>query len=144
MIFRKKTANIWESISDLMTGLMIVFLFVCIGFLYQLKDTVNKYEKVRNSIHQDLIKEFNPEDMARLGARIEEDLRVVFVAPSVFFAVGDNTVNPNFQNVLAEFFPRYVKVLEKYSDDIVEVRIEGNASLEYNGDINSNAAYFYN
>ena len=65
MIFRKKTANIWESISDLMTGLMIVFLFVCIGFLYQLKDTVNKYEKVRNSIHQDLIKEFNPEDMAR-------------------------------------------------------------------------------
>jgi len=144
MIFRKKTANIWESISDLMTGLMIVFLFVCIGFLYQLKDTVNKYEKVRNSIHQDLIKEFNPEDMARLGARIEEDLRVVFVAPSVFFSVGDNTVNQNFQNVLAEFFPRYVKVLEKYSDDIVEVRIEGNASLEYNGDINSNAAYFYN
>ncbi len=54
---------------------MIVFLFVCIGFLYQLKDTVNKYEKVRNSIHQDLIKEFNPEDRARLGARIEEDLR---------------------------------------------------------------------
>lgn len=34
--------------------------------------------------------------------------------------------------------------MEKYSDDIVEVRIESNASLEYNGDVNSNAAYFYN
>lgn len=67
MIFKKRTANIWESISDLMT----VFLFVCIGFLYHLKDTVNKYEKVRNSIHQDLINEFSPEDMARLYARIE-------------------------------------------------------------------------
>ncbi len=144
MIFKKKSSSVWESISDLMTGLMIVFLFVCIGFLYQLKDKVSTYEKVRNSIHQDLIKEFNPEDRARLGARIEEDLRVIFVAPSVFFAVGDSTVNQDFQNVLAEFFPRYVKVLEKYDKDIVELRIEGNASLEYNGDINSNAAYFYN
>ena len=144
MIFKKKSADIWESISDLMTGLMVIFLFVCIGFLYQIKDTVNKYERVRNAIHQDLITEFNPEDMARLGARIEDDLRVVFVAPSVFFAVGDSRVNQDFQNKLAEFFPRYVKVLEKYSDDIVEVRIEGNASLEYNGDVNSNDAYFYN
>ena len=144
MIFKKKSADIWESISDLMTGLMVIFLFVCIGFLYQIKDTVNKYERVRNAIHQDLITEFNPEDMARLGARIEDDLRVVFVAPSVFFAVGDSRVNQDFQNKLAEFFPRYVKVLEKYSDDIVEVRIEGNASLEYNGDVNSKDAYFYN
>lgn len=144
MIFKKKSADIWESISDLMTGLMVIFLFVCIAFLTQLKDTVNKYEKVRNAIHQDLINEFNPEDIARLGARIDDDLRVVFVAPSVFFDVGSSVVNQDFQNKLAEFFPRYVKVLEKYNDEIVEVRIEGNASLEYNGDVNSNAAYFYN
>lgn len=144
MIFKKQSDSIWASVSDLMTGLMVVFLFVCIGFLYQLKETVNKYEQVRNMIHQDLLKEFKPEDMARLGARIEEDLRVVFIAPTVFFDVGDNTVKPEFQNILAEFFPRYVKVLEKYNNEIVEVRIEGNASLEYNGDTGSNDAYFYN
>ena len=34
--------------------------------------------------------------------------------------------------------------MQKYSDHIVEVRIEGNASLEWNGDVNSPEAYFYN
>ena len=68
----------------------------------------------------------------------------MFVSPSVFFASGDSAVNPQFREVLAEFFPRYVKVLEKYSAEIVEVRIEGNASLEWSGDDNSNDAYFYN
>ena len=90
------------------------------------------------------MEEIKPEDWARLGARIDEDLRVIFVAQEVFFDVGDNTVKPEFQRRLEEFFPRYVKVLEKYSDEIVEVRIEGNASREYRGDISSNDAYFYN
>ena len=145
MIFRRNNDNIWQSISDMMTGLMVIFLFVCMGFLFQLKETVNRYEQVKNQIYQDLIDEFNTEEMARLGARLDEDdLRVIFVSPSVFFAAGDSAVNPKFQEVLAEFFPRYVKVLEKYSAEIVEVRIEGNASLEWSGDVNSNDAYFYN
>ena len=145
MIFRRDNDNIWQSISDVMTGLMVIFLFVCMGFLFQLKETVNRYDRVKNLIHQDLIDEFKPDEMARLGARFDEDeLRVIFVSPSVFFAAGDSTVNPQFQTVLAEFFPRYFKVLEKYSDEIVEVRIEGNASLEWSGDVNSNDAYFYN
>lgn len=71
-------------------------------------------------------------------------MRVIFVSPSVFFAGGDSAVNPRFREVLAEFFPRYVKVLEKYFAEIVEVRLEGNASLEWSGDVNSNDAYFYN
>ena len=137
--------TIWQSISDMMTGLMMIFLFVCMGFLLQMKETVSRYEQIKNQIHQDLIEEFKPEDMARLGAKIdEEDLRVIFVSPSVFFESGDSTVNPHFQTVLTEFFPRYIKVLEKYSAEIVEVRIEGNASLEWSGDVNSNDAYFYN
>ncbi|MBR3498478.1 MAG: OmpA family protein [Selenomonadaceae bacterium] len=145
MIFKRNDDGIWQSISDMMTGLMMIFLFVCMGFLFQMKETVNRYEQIKNQIHQDLIDEFKPEDMARLGAKIEEDdLRIIFVSPSVFFAAGDSTVNPNFQAVLAEFFPRYMKVLEKYSAEIVEVRIEGNASPEWSGDVNSNEAYFYN
>ena len=145
MIFKKNDGTIWQSISDMMTGLMMIFLFVCMDFLFQMKETAARYEEIKNQIHQDLIDEFKPEEMARLGARLdEEDLRVVFVSPSIFFAAGDSTVNPQFQAVLAEFFPRYVKVLEKYSAEIVEVRIEGNASLEWSGDVNSNEAYFYN
>ncbi len=97
MIFKKNDGTIWQSISDMMTGLMMIFLFVCMGFLFQMKETAARYEKIKNQIHQDLIDEFKPEEMARLGARLdEEDLRVVFVSPSIFFAAGDSTVNPQF------------------------------------------------
>lgn len=145
MIFRKEPDSIWTSISDLMTGLMIVFLFVCIRFLYQLKAVTDHYEETRYRIYKDLIDEFKPEEMAGWGAQIDDqELRVIFIAPSVFFDVNSSVVKPDFQRVLAEFFPRYIKVLEKYSSEIVEVRIEGNASIEEGESIDSNSDYFRN
>ncbi|MBO4400644.1 MAG: OmpA family protein [Selenomonadaceae bacterium] len=159
MIFRKEPENIWTSISDLMTGLMIIFLFVCLGFLYQLQEQQrqlqeqqrqiaaikNQYEAVRHAIYKDLIDEFKPEEMAGWGAQIDDmELRVIFIAPSVFFDVGSSAVKPTFQQVLNEFFPRYIKVLERYSSEIVEVRIEGNASIEEGESIASNPDYFRN
>lgn len=159
MLFKKNSDNIWTSISDLMTGLMIIFLFVCIGFLFDLKEQErqleeqqknieaikNQYEATRVKIYKDLIEEFKPEEMAGWGAQIDDaELRVIFIAPSVFFDVGSSVVKPSFQQVLTEFFPRYIKVLEKYSDDILEVRIEGNASIEEGENINSNPDYFRN
>lgn len=159
MIFKKNSDNIWTSISDLMTGLMIIFLFVCIGFLFDLKEQErqleeqqknieaikNQYETTRVKIYKDLIEEFKPEEIAGWGAQIDDtELRVIFISPSVFFDVGSSVVKPSFQQVLTEFFPRYIKVLEKYSDDILEVRIEGNASIEEGENINSNPDYFRN
>lgn len=152
MIFRKEPENIWTSISDLMTGLMVVFLFVCIGFLFQLAEkqrqldeVISRYEFMRNKIYQDLSDEFKPEELAGWGVQIDDkELRVIFVAPSVFFDVNSSIVKPNFQQTLTEFFPRYIKVLERYSDDIVEVRIEGNASIEEGESIDSNRDYFRN
>lgn len=148
MIFKKQSDGLWASISDLMTGLMIIFLFVCIGFLYQLKAIAGQFDKTRDEIHRALIYEFKDEiknDALGTGIiHVDENLRVTFIATPAFFDVGDNTVKPEFQKILANFFPRYVKVLERYSDDIVEVRIEGNTSRDYNGDLNSNDAYFYN
>ena len=152
MIFRKNESSIWQSISDIMTGLMIIFMFVCIGFLYQLQnkekqiqEIIGHYENVRHRIYQDLTDEFKPEERNGWGVQIDDtELRVIFIAPSVFFDVGSSEVKPAFQQVLIDFFPRYVKVLEKYSDDIVEVRIEGNASVEVNENKNSNVDYFRN
>lgn len=145
MVFRDREDSQWESISDLMTGLMVIFLFVCLGFLYQLNQNKMDYNLVKDQIYADLNEEFKPDEIARWGTRIDKDnLTVTFIEPSVFFASGSSQVNPHFQQVLNDFFPRYIKVLQKYSDHIVEVRIEGNASLEWNGDVNSPEAYFYN
>lgn len=145
MFYHKKQENHWQSISDLMTGLMIIFLFVCLGFVYQLNQVKQKYNMERIEIYDDLNKEFKPEEMAKWGARIDENtLTVSFIEPSIFFANDSAVVNYNFQQILNDFFPRYIDVLKRHSDSIVEVRIEGNASREWKGDPNSKEAYYFN
>ena len=145
MYGRRNEENHWQSISDLMTGLMVVFLFVCLGFLYQLNQTKVRYNLVRDQIAQDLKDEFKPEEVTRWGTRLDErTLTISFIEPSVFFGTNEQHVNAHFQKVLDDFFPRYVQVLQKYSDQIVEVRIEGNASREWYGDPDSPEAYYYN
>ena len=147
MLYRRNIQDShWQSISDLMTGLMVIFLFVCLGFLYQLNQVREKYNMERIAIYDELNEEFKPEEMAKWGARIDEHtLTVSFVEPSVYFASGSAQVTWQFQQMLNEFFPRYIKILKNHSDSIIEVRIEGNASKEWNGgDPNSTAAYYYN
>ena len=145
MIFHKKSESHWESISDLMTGLMMIFIFICLGFLLQRNHEKQNYTMVKDQIYADLKREFKPEEIARWGTNIDpETLAVTFIEPMVFFGNDDAEVNAHFRQVLDEFFPRYVEVLQPYSDKIVEVRIEGNCSLAWSGDVQSKEAYFYN
>lgn len=145
MIFRSREESFWQSISDLMAGLMVVFVFISISYQYQLEKKKQEYVKISESIHRDLINEFKSEELTNWGAEIiPEKLAVRFRAPRVLFADDSSVVKPEFKAVLKDFFPRYVKTIKKYDDNIVEVRIEGNASFDYNGDINSDAAYNYN
>ena len=61
----KKPENHWMSISDLMSGLMIVFMFVAIAFMIQVQEqnremneTINQYAKIKHEIYLDLYEEF--------------------------------------------------------------------------------------
>lgn len=147
MFLRRNTQdNHWQSISDLMTGLMVIFLFVCLGFLHELQKVKDRYNAERIAIYNELNDEFKPQELAKWGARIDDrTLTVSFQEPSVYFAVNSSYVTPAFKTMLNEFFPRYIKVLQRHGDAIVEVRIEGNASREWNGgDPNSDEAYYYN
>lgn len=72
--FRRSTEeeSVWLSISDLMSGLMIVFLFIAVAFMSRVadeniqmkkqKDTIEKvvqtYEDTKGSIYNDLYEEF--------------------------------------------------------------------------------------
>jgi outer membrane protein OmpA-like peptidoglycan-associated protein len=62
-----------------------------------------------------------------------EDSTVRFKAPDVLFASGSAELRPRFQEILLEFFPRYIRILhsEKYRDSILEVRIEGHTSSSW-------------
>ena len=45
----------------------------------------------------------------------------------MLFPSGKSEITPKFQQILSEFFPKYLKVIlqEKYQDKIAEIRIEG-------------------
>lgn len=143
----EKRFNVWEPISDLMTGLMMIFLFIGLAFLLQLELQKEDALDVKRQIYLDLSNEFKEAEMRNWGAEIDpKTMAVTFKEPEVLFDVDSSNLKPRFQEILSDFFPRYISILRqpKYEGKISEIRIEGYASLEVGEDPNLDAVYFYN
>ena len=41
-----KNDGFWVSISDLMSGLMVIFLFIAVAYMYEIKEVINGLEKL--------------------------------------------------------------------------------------------------
>lgn len=139
MFLRKNNeSNIWQSVSDLMTGLVIIFLFISILYVAQSRHVVYQYKEVNNQIYEDLMSEFTPEDLKEFGAEIDKNELVIRFQSDKLFANNETSVNKSFQKLLDSFWPRFAKIAlnEKYADDVKEIRIEGHSSkigqYEYN------------
>ncbi len=134
------------SLSDLMTGLMMIFLFVAVAFMLQVraeqaqKDEIIEdfstlklelYEELRAEFEQD----FRPE---RWNAILGKDLSIRFVNDQVHFDFDKAELKSEFAAILDSFFPRYLGILlkQKYRRGVAEVRIEGHTD--------SVGAYMYN
>lgn len=148
----KVTENYWMSVSDMMSALMIIFLFIAIAFMIkvqQQQDTMNHliidYRDVKVNIYNDLYNEFK-NDFSKWDAEIDpQTLSIRFQEPDVLFATGSKEINPKFKAILDDFFPRYITILsQKYGNDIQEIRIEGHTSSEWNGQHGTMDAYFKN
>lgn len=143
----------WISISDLMSVLMMIFLFIAISYMMdvvkekdKIKEIAVTYSMLQTDLYEDLSSEFEL-DMSKWNAEIDKQtLSIKFNAPEVLFAPGSSKLRASFKEILDDFFPRYVKILnnEKYINDIVEIRIEGHTSSEWSLDIPKEQAYFYN
>ncbi|MFQ3231668.1 flagellar motor protein MotB [Reinekea sp.] len=131
----------WVSVSDLMAGLMMVFLLIAIVFMVnaeiernKIRDVAVLYDRLRTQLYEDLVTEFAP-DLDKWGAEINEDLSIRFGRPELIFDKGQNDLKQEFQTILEDFFPRYLSIIAslKYRDDIAEVRIEGHTSSGWLG-----------
>ena len=143
----KKNSAFGESISDLMTGLMMIFLFIGPAFLFQLEMREQDALQIKRQIYTDLSQEFSEGEMAQWSAEFDrQTMAISFKEPDVLFDVGKSNLKPRFQEILSDFFPRYINILRKpqYVDKISEIRIEGYASIELGEDPNSDKVYFYN
>lgn len=148
----KEQEEHWVAVSDLMAGLMMVFLLISIVFMINVElqrkkitDVAILYDHLRTQLYQDLLTEFEP-DLAQWGAEIQEDLTFRFNKTELLFARGESDLNPEFKTILADFFPRYLSIItaDKYRDDILEVRIEGHTSSGWFGAASDDDAYIYN
>jgi outer membrane protein OmpA-like peptidoglycan-associated protein len=142
----------WIPLSDLMTGMMMVFLLVAVAFMLKVDEVakvsttiVTDYEAARSDLFRALQEEFK-EDLKRWNADLLGDLTIRFKDPNVLFDTGSAHVKDGFKQVLAEFLPRYVRILRspKWSDEIREVRIEGHTSKVWTKARDTREAYFRN
>ena len=43
--------NIWMHVSDLMTGLMVIFLFIAIAYMIRVRDDISEYKDTKEEIY---------------------------------------------------------------------------------------------
>ena len=141
----------WLSVSDLMAGLMMVFMFIAIALMLnafkerdKIKQVAVAYQENQVAIYDSLMSEFKS-DLERWNAEIDEDtLTFTFKSPDVLFESGSIKLSPAYQDLLQEFFPRYMAVLMPFKGSINEVRLEGHTSSNWNLDTPDDEAYFKN
>lgn len=148
----------WISISDLMAGLMVLFIFIAITFMKdiiidknqieevkdQMEEVAMTFENTQERIYKKLLIEFR-NDLPSWKASIDQPtLTISFQEPSVLFDSHSSKIKPNFKLILRDFFPRYLKVLDEFRASIEEVRIEGHTSSDWKGAVTQDEAYFKN
>ena len=133
----------WISTSDMMTGLMMIFLFISIIYIAKVKSIVGEVEDTQDIICSELKEEFSSEQ-AKWNMQICEEGLVVRFTNEGFFLAGKSDLTPQFKELLSEFYPRFKNILWKYIEDISELRIEGHASSEANINGGKLAKYLFN
>lgn len=161
----------WASISDMMSGLMIIFLFISVAYMnsvtkskialeaakvqaetarQKVESIAQAWDKVQVRLYNDLYTEFNQNILLQQNnkewqAHIDRStLSIRFEAPTTFFNQGKFGLPDTFKRTLNDFFPRYLKILARYKDHIAEVRIEGHTSSEWRNGTDRLEAYFNN
>ena len=122
----KEQEGHWVAVSDLMAGLMMVFMLISIVFMVNVETERNKirdvailYDHLRVQIYEDLKAEFEP-DMARWGAELDKDLTFRFNNSEVLFDKG--AAFPRFLTDVAcspklvLFFKQRVRLVKRLVD----------------------------
>jgi outer membrane protein OmpA-like peptidoglycan-associated protein len=128
-----KSDNNWISFSDVMTGLMVIFMFIAISYILEVQkrqaerdEIFEEFKLTKEELFYELDSVFR-DDFDKWNVEFDKDLSIKFTNPDVLFASGKTIIKDSFAIILNSFLPRYFDILlqEKYVDKIAEVRIEG-------------------
>ncbi len=129
----------WVSISDMMTGLMVVFMFIAISYILEVQKKEREIKAILGNFE-----DYKAELRVEFQEMIDEDLRewndyilfdsttlsIKFVGQDIQFSSDSDVIPSRFRQMLDKFIPLYLGVVarEKYKDKIAEIRIEGHAN----------------
>jgi len=125
----KRVSNPWLSISDMMSGLMLVFLFISIGYMIEVEQEKEKirniavaYNESKIALNRALKEEFS-QDLKKWNAEILDNNTFRFKSPETLFETGKSEIREKFKSILDDFFPRYIKVLtdKRFKSEIDEI-----------------------
>ncbi len=170
----------WAPVSDLMAGLMLIFMFIAIisvrvivvkpnqevieqqaeqvknvqveeveeksvldKIKSQIEKQANTFQEECDNIYYELHTEF-VDDFHVWKAKLLPNLTIRFNNPKVLFESGAEEIRPEFQNILNDFFPRYMNKVDEFRHDIREIRIEGHTSSKFLDAKNEQEAYIKN
>jgi len=138
----------WIPLADLMTGLMMIFMLITAVYIQYVERTttlvLDEFKDVKSNMQLALQNEFK-ESFKQWDAELLGDMTIRFNNPNVQFGIQSAELKPEFQNMLRDFFPRYMKIIrsEKFKKSIKEIRIEGHTSKFWK-DTTQSEAYFLN
>ena len=93
----------WIPLSDLMMGLMMVFLLLATMYMLRVEQTttliVREYEITKNNLNRALQKEFD-ENFKEWDAELLGDMTIRFKNPEVLFATGSDKLRSKFKEIL--------------------------------------------
>lgn len=128
-----KKESFWIPYADLMTVLMVIFLFISLSYMglvqYQKKQQdkiFEEYKQTKENLYNELRETFK-DDFQKWNLELDKDLSIKFTNPNVLFQSGKSDITPVFKEILIAFFPKYLAVImqDKYKEKIAEIRIEG-------------------
>ena len=132
----------WLSITDMMTGLMLVFLLISVSFMYEVKLQQNELQ-LKQEEKKKILVEYNESNIALYNSMITtfnkkekdwwmniwSDLSIKFNKKDISFAPDQYVLSEKFKKILDDFIPNYLKIINnpKYKNQIKEIKIEGHA-----------------
>lgn len=130
---KESSDNNWISFSDIMTVLMIIFLFISISYMMQVKKEQSQRDEIFEEFKatkEELYNELNSifkDDFQKWDVQLDKDLSIKFTNPDVLFQSGKTNIRPYFSEILNKFLPKYFDIIlqKKYQDKISEIRVEG-------------------
>lgn len=132
----------WVSFSDIMTGLMVIFMFIALSYMMEVKkkqQEVNKIVEEYRDVQAKIYKELDSTLTKRFEAyniKVNPDLSIQITDADALFPVQffnqDVYLMPRFMQFLDDFTPLFLGIILKpqYRNSISEIRIEGHTAIQ--------------